>query len=482
MAVRGLGDGFAFQRLLWLFVGTVIVPTALLALYGVVAIRNERAATSQRVRQQHEQRLRWGAARLFDALADADTRVHELAHSCTPSATPCVQDDGLISTIWVWAANEPPPPHLPGLAPPPSEQRATRWTSLADLPDPAGVYRDGGRVVAWELAMPMVEPSVRQAIGGDGAGVRLERAQAGRAASLEDLMARWNKNNVSVPLERPLGAYALVVDVNDEEGGLARVYLLGLLALLTTILVGTVLTLSSVARELRLSRLQTDFVSHLGHELRTPMTSIRLFVETLRSGRLQDPERINECLDLLGTETERLSRSIERVLEWGRMEAGRRIYEMEPVPPTELVRLALAAHESQTLLDAADTTLTVSIVDDLPPVWGDRDALTDALLNLLQNAHKHTSAPRCVSVRAVARGRGVAFEVADDGPGIPQQERRRVFEKFYQANQLLSRGVEGSGLGLAIVRTVAQDHNGRIELDSEVGRGSTFTLWIPAAK
>jgi len=248
------------------------------------------------------------------------------------------------------------------------------------------------------------------------------------------------------------------------------------------VVVGALITLSSTARELRLSRLQTDFVSHLGHELRTPMTSIRMFVETLQSGRLRDPERVQECLDLLARETDRLSRRIERVLEWGRMEAGRRIYEKQFASARQLVDAALAAFHAQTLLNAGDTTLDVEIPADLPTLHVDVDALTEVLLNLLQNAARHTEAPRLVRVRGVAVGGGVALSVEDNGPGIPAHEQKRIFEKFYQAGALLSRKPEGSGLGLAIVRAIAHGHGGRVELESEVGRGSRFTIWLPAAR
>ena len=222
----------------------------------------------------------------------------------------------------------------------------------------------------------------------------------------------------------------------------------------------------------------------MSHELRTPLTSIRLFVETLQSGRLQDPDRVAECLDLLAQETDRLSRMIERVLDWGRMEAGRRVYDFEAVPASDPVDLALAALRSQNLM--SDEAIRVQIGTDLPLLWADRDAIAEALLNLLQNALKYTPKPRHIELKATAAGRGVVIEVADNGPGIPKGEWSRIFEKFYQGDLRLSSPLQGrvdrgSGLGLSIVRAVVRAHGGRVDLESELGSGSRFRVWLPAA-
>ena len=208
-------------------------------------------------------------------------------------------------------------------------------------------------------------------------------------------------------------------------------------------------------------------------------------METLQSGRLQDEEQVEECLDLLAHETDRLSRLIERVLNWARMEAGRRTYEFEEVSVQELFDDALFALASQRLLvDAGDVHVVAANTG--AHVRVDRDAIIEALVNLLQNAVKYCPPPRHI-VLSVAIGRdGVGLTVTDDGPGIPQKDRRRIFEKFYQSDLRLSAPRQlganrGSGLGLAIVNAVVRGHGGRVELDSELGRGSRFTLWLPAA-
>ena len=153
-----------------------------------------------------------------------------------------------------------------------------------------------------------------------------------------------------------------------------------------------------------------------------------------------------ECLDLLGHETDRLSRMIERVLDWARMEAGRRIYDIESVTAQELARDAIAAFRSQVVMDV-DAEIRVDLPEESLWLEGDRDAIVEALLNLLQNAHKHTRPPRRIVLKGRRRGRNVTLSVSDNGPGIAPQHQKRIFEKFYQADTRLNRPVEGSGSG-----------------------------------
>ncbi len=484
MAIRGLGDAFAFQRLLWLLVGTVILPTVLLAVYGVVAIRNERAAMSERVRVQQEARIQWAAEQLFTELDRIDREVHGSARRCAvaPGAQCDVNTRG-VGSVWVWPAGSELPTDLQGIGTPIPVDDETAWFTPSDATEPIGLFVQDGVSVAWRLDVTALDSFVGGLDRGypEDGQVRLELQGSGAATPLEDLAASFDEPQVAVSLPHPLGGYELLVPLKPSRGGLMTLYIAGLVVLVATVLIGTVITLNSAAREIRLSRLQTDFVSHLGHELRTPMTSIRMFIETLQSGRIEDPERIQECLDLLAQESDRLSRRIERVLEWGRMEAGRRVYEFEDLPARDIIDDALAAFESQTLLDESDTRIEVEVPDDLPAVRADRDAIIEALLNLIQNAFKYTPAPRQVRIVGRSEGSEIGLSVTDNGPGIPRHERRRVFEKFYQADTRLSREVEGSGLGLSIVRAVAQGHGGRVELETEVGSGSTFTVWLPAA-
>ncbi len=494
MSVRGIGDGYAFQRLLWLLVGTVIVPTILLALYGVMAIRNQNAAIVQQVQEQQEVRLQHATRVLFQEIQDIDAKTRAGAVACAShSRDACDLDRSGVAASWFWRTEEGPPETLAPFDIP-ITSADTVWFSPNDGGEPMGTFSVQGAQVVWRLDTEALRRRLAKVATDryDGQVVfSLEgSAPPGPILSVDEMIARWQGPSfVDVPLERPLDRWRLVArhgaaDPAQELVGRTMWMLpAGLFVLVTLVVVGTVVTLSSAAREIRLSRLQTDFVSSVSHELRTPLTSIRMFVETLQSGRLEDPERVEECLNLLSHETERLSRMIERVLGWARMEAGRRVYEIEDVSAKELMEDAVRALRSQRLLDD-DVDIRMEIPKDLPTLRVDRDAIVEALLNLLQNAVKYTPSPHKIELSAGRRGSRIGLSVGDNGPGIASADQSRIFEKFYQADTLLSSATQmgaerGSGLGLSIVRAVTKGHGGRVELHTVLGEGSRFTLWLP---
>jgi two-component system phosphate regulon sensor histidine kinase PhoR len=180
---------------------------------------------------------------------------------------------------------------------------------------------------------------------------------------------------------------------------------------------------------------------------------------------------------VLQQETGRLSERIERLLDWGRMEAGRRVYEHRPEEVRDVVDEAVKAFGAVQLGKKVDVAVDIS--SSLPTILADRHALVDALVNLLTNAVKYSENDKRIAVSAVSDGRTIRIAVRDNGMGIPRSEHSRIFQKFYRIDDRLSRAVEGSGLGLAIVRHVATGHGGKVEVDSEPGRGSTFTIVLP---
>jgi two-component system, OmpR family, phosphate regulon sensor histidine kinase PhoR len=262
-------------------------------------------------------------------------------------------------------------------------------------------------------------------------------------------------------------------------GAAPRDYLFGglIVALVATTVIGTAATVAVLHREAQVAKLQTDFVNKVSHELRTPLTSIRMFVETLQMGRLQDRERQAEALSIIAAETARLSGLINRLLDWARMESGRRSYRLEPTSVTDVIDDALAALEP--LLLQAPAEVSCKVTPGLPRVMADRAALADALTNLLHNAHKYTGTPKRIAVSARRQGPTVLIGVADNGPGIALPDQKRIFEKFYRAKDPLDRSIEGSGLGLAMVKHIVEAHGGRIGVTSSPGDGATFTIALP---
>lgn len=250
------------------------------------------------------------------------------------------------------------------------------------------------------------------------------------------------------------------------------------LGLTVTLVVGVAATVLYVRRETSVAQLQTEFVNKVSHDLRTPLTSIRLFVEALQSGRLRDPEKIQQALDTMATETTRLSAMIDRLLGWARMEAGKRSYRMAEESPSRIVADALAAFKPQLLID--DVKLTTLVQDDLPSIHVDAAAISEALLNLLQNAYKYTGPQKIITVRCFRRAGHVVFSVSDNGPGIPKTEHRRIFEKFYRLTRPeMPLQPPGTGLGLSMVYHIVAAHDGTTSVDSELGQGATFSLHLP---
>jgi len=242
---------------------------------------------------------------------------------------------------------------------------------------------------------------------------------------------------------------------------------------------GVILVWVFVRREANLSRLQSDFVSKVSHELRTPLTSIKLFTETLALRR-GDVAAEDKCIEALNRESGRLQELIDRLLDWGRMESGRREFLLRETDLRAIVDTALAAFDP--VRERRKLDVKVELPAESPVVVADRGAVADALLNLLMNAYKYGGDPPDILVKVGVDQRAAKISVSDNGPGIAPSEHKRIFQKFYRMDDRLSREREGSGLGLAIVKHVMRAHRGKVELVSAPGKGSTFSLLLPLAE
>ena len=233
-----------------------------------------------------------------------------------------------------------------------------------------------------------------------------------------------------------------------------------------------------VRREIAMARLRSGFVDSVSHELRTPLAIVRLNSDLLRTG-IVPPEQSDECLETIAHESERLTRLIDNVLDFSRLERGDKVYHKAAV---NLVEMGVDLQRNLArLLDRDGFDLHVRIDADLPVIQADRDALTQALMNLLSNAMKFSGRSRRIDLSFARRNGEVLIRVADRGCGIGAAARPHIFEKFYRAPEAHADGIPGAGVGLALVADVAAAHGGRVEVQSDPGRGSTFTIALPVA-
>jgi len=251
--------------------------------------------------------------------------------------------------------------------------------------------------------------------------------------------------------------------------------ILGALSLL--MLGGIFMTYRNISREMNLARLKSDFVANVSHELRTPLALIRLYAETLELGRLTSTEKYQEYFRIIREESERLTALINNILDFSRIEAGRKEYEFKETDLPQLVRSTLDSYRFQ--IEQNGFKFEENIAEDIPPLNVDREAIARSLLNLVNNALKYSKDRKFIGVRLYRANGSVKLEVQDHGIGIPPGEQEKIFEKFYRCGDPLVHNIKGSGLGLSLVRHIARAHGGDVQVESAPDKGSKFTIRLP---
>ena len=250
------------------------------------------------------------------------------------------------------------------------------------------------------------------------------------------------------------------------------------LAALGLLMIGGVwLTYRNVFREMNLARLKSDFVANVSHELRTPLALIRLYAETLELGRLNAKEKYQEYFRIIREESERLTALINNILDFSRIEAGRKEYEFKETNLPELVCSTLDSYRFQ--IEQNGFVFEEHIAQDIPPLNVDREAIARSLLNLVNNALKYSKDRKFIGVSLYRANGSVRLEVLDHGIGIPSGEQDKIFDKFYRCGDPLVHNIKGSGLGLSLVRHIAQAHGGDVQVESAPDKGSKFTIELP---
>jgi signal transduction histidine kinase len=357
------------------------------------------------------------------------------------------------------------------------------WHRLNGDPDLIfGAQLNLPRVVDALRDLVQAEPALRDEIclallDDDAKPVLLSRA---------GFAAAWKRPFVATEIGEALPHWEVAAYLIDparltEAAQTARATLGLLIALLVLAIgVGSWLIVHCLKVELKLARQKTDFVSNVSHELKTPLTSIRMFSELLAEGRVTDPARQQSYLTIITAEAGRLTRLINNVLDFSRLES--RKYHFGSCDLSELARAAAQTFRPQ--LEAAGFKFECALPDEPIPVRGDSDALSQVIVNLLSNAEKFSNSQKEITVRAARRESpaGLAeITVCDRGMGVPGGCGEKIFDKFYRAHDSLSSGIPGSGLGLTIARQIARAHGGEVAYEPRPGGGSCFSLRLPLA-
>jgi signal transduction histidine kinase len=267
------------------------------------------------------------------------------------------------------------------------------------------------------------------------------------------------------------------VTVADMGSRFARNNYIILGALSAFLIGGIWLTYRNISREMNLARLKSDFVANVSHELRTPLALIRLYAETLELGRLSSKEKYQEYFRIIREESERLTALINNILDFSRIDAGRKEYEFQETNLAELVHSTLDSYRFQIQQNGFGFEENISL--DIPPVKVDREAIARSLLNLVNNALKYSKDQKYIGVSLYRVNGSVNLEVQDHGIGIAPNEHEKIFEKFYRCGDPLVHNVKGSGLGLSLVRHIARAHGGDVLVESAPDKGSKFTIALP---
>jgi signal transduction histidine kinase len=312
-----------------------------------------------------------------------------------------------------------------------------------------------------------------------GLMVRYERDDYPLATS-----AYWDGGSPEV--ERPfksvfsgliLGIKLRGTTIASISAHLLRTNLLVLGALSLLMSAGLILTYRNVARELALAKLKSDFVSNVSHELRTPLALIRLYAETLELGRLPSAGKQQEYYEIIRKESERLTSLINNILDFSRIESGKKEYTFRETNVADLVRSTLESYRFE--IEQNGFQFEQRIESDVPPLWVDREAIARSLLNLVNNAVKYSSNEKYLGISLYRHNSGVNLEVVDHGIGIPAKEHLKIFEKFYRVGDPLVHNTKGSGLGLSLVRHIVLAHGGEVAVESAPGKGSKFIITLP---
>ena len=269
----------------------------------------------------------------------------------------------------------------------------------------------------------------------------------------------------------------------DETSGLSGIdikknfYFWTIVVLLIVLTFGAALIMRTVAHEMDVLKIKSDFVSSVSHEFKTPLTSIRTLIERLQEGKVDDKTKMNQYFSVIAQDTDKLTRMVGNILDFSKIEEGKREYDFVETDVVQFVSNHIQEFQKDELLK--NFSIQASVQEDIPPISVDREAISQVLNNLLDNAVKFSADKKKIQVHLRKDNGDIVLEVKDFGIGIPPDDLDKIFEKFYQGKNALKQTVKGTGLGLTLVKHTVEAHGGRVSVKSKVGEGSTFSLVFP---
>jgi len=237
------------------------------------------------------------------------------------------------------------------------------------------------------------------------------------------------------------------------------------------------LAIRAVNHQIKMNRLKNDFIATVTHELKTPLASMRLLVDTLLEGNYKDEQTATEYLQLVANENKRLTHLIDSFLTFSRMERNKQVFDLASVSPLDIANTAIEAIRPK--FDDGKVDFEFHVRKPIPMILADKDGIVTVLVNLLENAYKYTNSDKRIELNIYKQNGDVCFAVKDNGIGLSPRVQRKIFNRFYQGDSRLSRRAEGCGLGLSIVKYIVNAHKGTIEVKSQLNQGSTFTVKFP---
>jgi signal transduction histidine kinase len=262
-----------------------------------------------------------------------------------------------------------------------------------------------------------------------------------------------------------------------EKNILTNFYFWTIITLIIILVFGTAMITRIVNHEMEILKIKSDFVSSVSHEFKTPLTSMKSLTERMEKGKVIQPAKMKQYISIISRDIDKLIRLVSNILNFSKIEAGKKLYKMEKTDITTWLTKAITTYKKESIDN--ELNIHVQIANNIPAIHIDKDAMEQAIFNLLDNAIKFSPGTMKAEVTLERNHNAVIIKIKDQGLGIEDDEKDKIFEKFYRGNEAVKYSIKGTGLGLALVKYTVEAHNGHIDVESERGWNTVFTITLP---